>query len=187
MMRYVLIIAMVLVSACAEIPPVQTAVSLNSHPPSAFNVEGRMVVHVSQQGGALGFIWHHDAQSDILQFRSPLGQTLGVLTRDAGGATLLDQAGHVTKAGSIDELMSHWVGWSIPINSLADWIMGAADPHQVYVLRHDGLGNLQMQQLGWTITYLGWRYEQGTNLPNKLSVLGNDLTAKLIVSKWEWE
>ncbi|MDA8224329.1 MAG: lipoprotein insertase outer membrane protein LolB [Betaproteobacteria bacterium] len=177
-----------LLGGCAMQPPAPpvTSVALNDAPLPAFSIDGRLAMHAGKDSGQMSLHWRHTPQGDTVELYSPLGQTLGRLTRDASGASLTDSSQHTYYAHTLDSLSRQRLGWSLPFDGLADWVSGAAVPQQPYeVQRHAADAPLQMQQSGWTVTYLRWRMVGDRRLPDRIDLVGDGVRARLLVSQWQ--
>lgn len=156
---------------------------LNVRPPTSFTVDARLAVHTPNQSGQVALHWQHFPARDVLSFYSPLGQTLGVLTSDVQGAQWVDTDQHVQQGESVAALTQQWLGWSLPLQDLSFWVVGAPATGKTYVVAHQG-DTLQLTQSGWTVTYQRWGEVNGQALPDKLMFSGAGITGHWVVSHW---
>jgi outer membrane lipoprotein LolB len=173
-------------AGCASAPP-QVAVSgLNRVVQEKFELDGRMAVHYRNDNSSASIHWQHRPEIDNLTLSSPLGQTLTVLTRDAAGATLIDSGQKTYRAQNVAELTERLMGWQLPLESLAYWIVGHAAPGEPYQVHQDAeQGLTRLMQSGWVVTYSRWQQVGGVNLPNRLTVAGRGVEVKLVVGSWK--
>jgi len=111
-----------LLAACAGLPstPVET--------PPAFSLQGRVLIKARETAFSSGLRWEASAGEDELWLNAPLGQTLGHLKRDGGGAALTTADQTVYRAGSIESLTRRAFGWEMPVDGLRWWVLGRAAP-----------------------------------------------------------
>ena len=158
---------------------------LNARPLTVFALDGRIAVHYRDHTTLANLHWRHDAVSDTLTLSTPLGQTVAVLTRDSQGVTLTDNRQHIHSAPTMEDLTGQMLGWRLPLQNLAYWIVGSAMPDLPYRLQTEpATGALQLIQSDWLITYKRWTALAGTELPANLTVSGQDMTVRLVVSNW---
>jgi outer membrane lipoprotein LolB len=175
-----------LLASCASNPTSYFSDSLNTSPLTVFELDGRLAVHSTHESGQFWFHWTHDASHDKVTLYSPLGQVLGVLTRDAEGASLVDSSGKVRHADSVEFLSDKWMGWTFPLTELSYWVVGAPKPGVTFSVEHDRIHpeQLRLSQSGWEVTYLRWHQQGKYHLPDKLSFFDADISAKLVVNHW---
>src|SRR5262245_19080818 len=58
-------------------------------PDAAFEIAGRLTARHGAEAFAANFRWHHAGERDDLEFTSPLGQTVAVLSGDSQSVRLL--------------------------------------------------------------------------------------------------
>jgi outer membrane lipoprotein LolB len=112
----------VLLAACAGLP------APPSEAPPAFTLQGRVVIKGRDTAFSSGLRWQAGPDEDELWLNAPLGQTLGYLKRDGGGAALTTADQTVYRAGSIESLTRRAFGWELPVDGLRWWVLGRVAP-----------------------------------------------------------
>lgn len=126
--------------------------------------------------------WQHSAARDELQLRTPLGQTVARIVRDAAGVTLETPDEAPRTAADAETLTREVLGVSLPVAGLAWWVRGQADPARPAEWSPaDADPPVRLRQDGWTIDYQE-RFADG--LPRKLDASRGTLTLRLIIDQW---
>lgn len=121
---------------------------------SQFDIAGRLSARRGSDGVAANFSWKHTRADDRLDVIAPLGQTLARLSGDASGVRL-ERPGEAAVAFSDWDALTRTVfGTAIPVNGLAYWVVGVADPRATYGIERDDAGRPSvLRQQGWEIVY----------------------------------
>lgn len=179
-MRCGLLGALVLLAACAPLPPQPPA----SPQLAAYRMEGRLSVRSAEQSFSGGIVWQRlGAQQEIL-LRSPLGQGIAEMRLGPSGASLTDSAGQVHQAVDGEALLQQAIGVALPLSGLGYWLRGQPDPARPFMGVADGQG-------GWAVLEQdGWRIEYGASagggLPSRLVARhGELLEIRLVVDAWQ--
>ncbi len=113
-----------LLAGCASVPASAPAVAAGGP------WSGRLALQVkdqpSQSFSAL-FELKGTAQAGELTLSTPIGSTLAVVAWASGSATLRSN-GQVRQAESVDALVAHATGTTIPVAALFDWLRGIDTP-----------------------------------------------------------
>ncbi|MGK0673682.1 MAG: lipoprotein insertase outer membrane protein LolB [Halothiobacillaceae bacterium] len=196
--RTLLFGGLLLLSGCATAPLIETETKTDPHRLSLWQehqallrqierwyAEGRAAILAQGTGGQIAFDWQREPGQQLLNIRTPLGQSAMRLIQNAQGVVLVDHEG-VIHQGSDGEAMLHEVlGWSVPLDVMHTWLLGLpASPDDAYTL--DDLGRLrQMQSNGWRIDYQRYTLVNGIPLPSRMELTRADLTLRLIVDRWK--
>lgn len=140
-------------AGCASVP---------GAPPTGLehSVTGRFSVSAQGNGhsdnGAGRFRLTTAGPTLTLDLSTPLGTTLARLERDAQGVRLTaprDNGAMTTMQGLDPEaLLQEAFGWAIPVDGLADWVVGRPAPASAAQVQRDAAGNVRtIEQSGWTI------------------------------------
>lgn len=162
---------------------------------NTLEAEGRLSVRYERNGreeaSHVGFQWSQQPEHLIVTLRSPLGQTMAVLTVRPGEATL-SQSGEPTRsAPDIDSLANEALGWPLPIGGLADWLQG-------YVRTPDGRRTAIPAEPasfdaadGWKLAYGEWqtgsdgaRYPRRIDLSRQTQAAG-PVTLRIVIDSWQ--
>jgi outer membrane lipoprotein LolB len=122
MKRWLLALLLAFLAAgCASPPRATPASDVAAGPWSgrlALQVEGNQ-----SQSFSAGFELKGNPQSGELTLSSPLGGTFAILTWAPGSATLRS-GGQTREFESVDALVAHATGSTIPVAALFDWLRG---------------------------------------------------------------
>jgi outer membrane biogenesis lipoprotein LolB/tetratricopeptide (TPR) repeat protein len=119
--------------------------------------DGRFAVKVSgkdsKNGGSGAFTLSHEAQTDILDIRSPMGGAMGKITINASGAKLED-GDKIFEAHDADALLQSYTGLPLPARGLSKWLNGEARiGAPASIERDDKLRAQKIIQDGWTMAF----------------------------------
>ncbi len=142
---------------------------------SDFNISGRFIIKQPNKNNYGNFTWSKSDESEVLDFNSPIGQTVAEIIIESGIATLYTGSESYT-AESFNDIMQKQLGFVLPISYLHYWIQGTPLPNEPMDAQLiDGF-----VQLGWKVEYLQWI----DNIhPEIVQCTKNDLIIKLLV-KW---
>jgi len=141
---------------------------------SGFDISGRFIIKTASKNNSGNFTWTKDTESEDLEFRTPLGQTVAkILINESGIATLYTRDDSYTGDDLTDEMQDEF-GFTLPLDSLHYWVQGIAIPTEstTQTLK-DGF-----VQSGWNIEYLEW---QDPTHPHILRCTNGDYEIKLLV------
>ena len=156
--RLLLLAAALMLAACAA-PLVQPGEAL---PPRTsvrdFSLEARFSVAQDAERHSGRLSWRHRSEGDELQIASPFGQTVAEISIDAGRARLVTSDRRVFEAPDVQQLTREVLGYSLPINRLADWVLARDGSSSASAGARDRFGRpLAIEAEGWQISY---DYEQ---------------------------
>lgn len=152
-----------------------------------FELSGRLAVRYDDQGFSGNVRWEHGgaAALDQIFLNSPLGQTVALLERDAGGVTLVaDQQTY--RAADAESLTRDVLGWTLPLAGLEHWVLGRVAPDSTpTVAERDDSGRLiRLTQNAWQITFTRFAEAPHRALPSRINLQYGTLEIKLIVDDW---
>jgi outer membrane lipoprotein LolB len=152
-----------------------------------FDVAGRLSARHGVDAFSASFRWHHAGERDQLEFASPLGQTVAMLSGDAQGVRLQAADGRTLTAGDWVALTEKGLGWRLPVDGLASWIQGAPRAGAPFSgeAGEDGRATL-LRQDGWTIVYLAYAPdENAVQRPSRMTLSYPDVELRLAVDSWQ--
>ena len=119
--------------------------------------DGRFAVKISgkdsKNGGSGAFTLSHEAQTDVLDIRNPMGGAMAKITINASGAKLED-GDKIFEAHDADALLRSYTGLPLPARGLSKWLNGEARVGApASIERDDKLRAQKMIQDGWTMTF----------------------------------
>ncbi len=193
----VLAAAAVLLSACATVPepaPVtdpqrvwqerQVRLSRLAH----WTAAGRIALRAEDEGATLSLHWEQLGDAYQIRLNAPLGGGAVEITGDAGRVVLRSSEGEGPwTAASPEALLRERLGWSVPLEGLRYWILGAAEPGvavQNVVLDADGRPE-RLSQLGWEVHYANYRPFGAYELPTRLFLNNARVSARIVVHRWD--
>lgn len=148
---------------------------------------GRLAIKSSGDSWSARLRWNQVGDTYRIWLSSPLGQGLVELEGEPGHVRMRTAENETFTARRPEELMHRQVGWEVPLEGLRYWILGRNEPGApVRSLELDQAGRLaRLDQAGWRISYLRYGDFDGLQLPTRLELSNQRLSAKLIVSHWQ--
>jgi outer membrane lipoprotein LolB len=153
---------------------------------------GRFAVQYPDQTGetrnAYGnFDWRETGETVTLQLRSPLGQTLAVVTSSPASATLELPDKPPLTASDVSTLMQNALGFALPVEGLRYWLQPSAAPTSQAQTEQDPQNATRLRQIdqdGWTIDYLAYADAPATGVKRvNLSRQEPPLEIKLVLDQ----
>lgn len=150
-----------------------------------FAIKGRIGVQTDGKGFSGGLDWQHDDKLDILALYSPLGGQVASIEKTVERVTLTDAKGQQISAVNTDELTQKTLGWQLPLNGLADWVLGRPTQSLIQSSAWDSEGHLiNLKQDDWEIEYQDYLNYEGYFLPRKIWLKNNKVRLKLAIEQW---
>ena len=152
-------------AGCAALP--EGAVALPREAVRDYSIDARFTLRydAKQYAGRLG--WSHAKDHDELLLSSPFGQGMAEIVRDADGVRLTAADGQIHRAATAEALTREVLGYPLPVDDLADWLLGRGAGSRV---ERDPQGRPQrMWQGGWRIDY-EYDNEDPQALPAQLAI-----------------
>lgn len=170
--------SLLLLSGCASWYDVNVAQPASYHQPlnldESYNISGRFSIVTPQKDYYGNFNWQHESQNDVLDFMSPLGNTVAQIRVESNIASL-NNGNQEYSGQNLDSMMQEQLGFTLPIAYLHYWIQGVPLPQ--YPVQ-DKLAS-GFSQLAWQVEYLQW---QDQNHPQIVQVSKPDLRIKLVIN-----
>lgn len=153
---------------------------------SGWTLQGRLAIRNADDGGSGSLRWREGPDGSRMDFHGTLGRGAWRLDADGAGAELELADGSLYRAETVSELVRDQLGWDIPVDALAWWVLGLEAPGDPYSRRLGEDGTLEfLSQDGWDIEFGRYRDFGGVSLPLKLEARQADRTVKLAVRDWE--
>ena len=184
MRAVLLMLSVILVTACAVAPPSPSIDVPARSTLSAFSLEGRFSLRNDDRNYAGRLSWRHAGGGDQVLLSSPLGQGLAEIVSDANGARLTTSDGKVYAAVDAETLTRDVLGYPLPLAQLTDWVRGRlrdADDSTV-----DAFGRPLSQTAAlWRIEY-GYENDDPAAPPNRIFAerVGGGLELRLRIDEW---
>lgn len=155
-------------------------------PLDAWQISGKLGIRSQQESGSAVLFWLQRQDYFDIRLSGPLGQGSTRLTGRQGAASLEIANRGTFQANSAQALMQEQLGWSLPVENLLWWVRGLPAPHSKSQVTLDNNSLLaQLEQDNWLIEYLGYRSENGLQLPERIKLSGAGLNITLVVKEWQ--
>lgn len=177
-----------LVSCAATRERPMAPVAITDAPISHFELSGRLAVRYDDQGFSGNVRWQHgagDASADQIHLNSPLGQTVALLERNAGGFVLIADR-KTYRAADAESLTREVLGWTLPLTGLEHWVLGRVAPGSApAVVDRDDSGRLtRLTQNAWQIAFPRYAEPPQDRLPARIDLQYGTVEIKLIIDEW---
>lgn len=161
--------------------------ALSGHP--RWSLQGRVALSNGHDGGSGRLDWQQDGDHFEVSLSAPITRQSWRLSGDAHTAQLDGMAGGPRSGSSAETLLRETTGWVIPVQALAAWVRGMADPDlPAATLVYGTDGHLsRLQQSGWTIDYTRWQAtaELDTDMPARLDASRDAARVRLVIDQWQ--
>ena len=133
--------------------------------------------------------WRQTRDSYLVRFMGPLGVGLFEVEGTAGGVEARFPGGRSAGAASPEVLLEREIGWSVPLQGLRYWVLGAPAPDgPAPKLEFDDHGRLaRLQQAGWTVVYERYGGLDDLALPERIRFSSESVDATVVVRRWKAE
>ncbi|WP_233804176.1 lipoprotein insertase outer membrane protein LolB [Paraburkholderia sp. HP33-1] len=187
--------AVVALAGCASVKPRGPSTSNAATEVTAQtsrSYQGRFAVQYNDQNGqqrnAYGnFSWQETGDTVTLQLRSPLGQTLAIVTSSPASATLELPNRQPLTADNVSTLMQNALGFALPVEGLRYWLQPSPAPTSRAETEKDPEQPSRLKQItqdGWTIDYLAYADAPATGVKRlNLSRSEPPLDIKLVLDQ----
>jgi outer membrane lipoprotein LolB len=161
----------VALAACSSLPRGSAGQALTAAQLESFQLSGRVNLRVEKEAFPGRVRWSHAPSRDELWFYSPVGSAVAHLVQDQQGALLAADV----------------LGWDLPLAGLPYWVRGLPWPAaEAAKEQRDAQGRLsQLEQAGWTVSYLAWAGNGAQSLPAKLDLQGERMRLRLLIERWD--
>ncbi|EDZ99996.1 outer membrane lipoprotein LolB [Burkholderia sp. H160] len=187
--------ALVALAGCASVKPQgpstsNAATELTAQTSRSY--QGRFAVQYNDQNGqqrnAYGnFSWQETGDTVTLQLRSPLGQTMAIVTSSPASATLELPNRPPLTADNVSTLMQNALGFTLPVEGLRYWLQPSPAPTSRAQTEKDPEQPSRLKQItqdGWTIDYLAYADAPATGVKRlNLSRSEPPLDIKLVLDQ----
>lgn len=188
-----LVPALFLLSACAQLPPPTHAHLLLPAKQRAqvlasvqrWTATGQASLRGPRGSQSFGFVWQQQPHGERLSILGPLGNTVAELHEDGRQAMLLEANGKKLTASNMSILLDRVLGVELPVQELPGWLLGIPPPGQVS--GYDAAGLPERAHWGvWQLQYLRYEAVGGLRMPALLQATGpNGLRLRIAVGNWQ--
>lgn len=188
-------------SACAWRPPREALPAIEGSPAAhqaarvsqlealpAWSLSGRVAVSSGKDGGSGRIEWKQAGVRYDVALSAPVTRQSWRVTGGEGEAVLEGLSGGPRTGPDAGELVFQATRWRIPVDALADWLMGAAHADGAVHFGPDGRVD-RIDEAGWVVTYQEWQRPDGTSidLPGRIEATRGDARVRLVVDQWSLE
>jgi outer membrane lipoprotein LolB len=146
---------------------------------------GRLAVSSDRDSGTGNVTWTQDGDHYAFEMRAPITGRSFRLTGGPDGALLEGLDGGPQRGANAESLMQRVLGWDVPLDELRAWVLGvrASGTTSQMNFGDDHLLS-ELQQDGWTVTYLTWDTTRQPPLPTLIRAEKAPFKVKLVVQSW---
>ena len=147
---------------------------------------GTAVVRSGAEASRVTVRWRQTTDSYHLRFTARLGVGLFELEGSQGGVEARFSDGRRVQGASPEAVLEQELGWSVPLEGLRHWIVGAPAPGgTAATMQFDGHGRLAaLEQAGWNVTYVEYGGLHDLALPTRIRFVGESVEATVDVRRW---
>ena len=133
--------------------------------------------------------WHQARDAYHLRFMGPLGVGLFEIEGSPAGVEARYPNGRRSSADSPEMLLEQEIGWTVPLQGLRYWLVGAPAPDSpTSKMEIDDQGRLaRLEQAGWTVVYERYRELDDLALPGRVRFSNESVDATVVVRRWKSE
>jgi outer membrane lipoprotein LolB len=195
-LRFLAVLAPLLLAACATQQVVrnvgdaasvaqQTSREQQLAKVDHWTLVGRLAVSSDRDSGTGNVTWTQQGDHYAFEFRTPITGRSFRLTGDPSGALLEGVEGGPQHGPDAESLMQRTLGWDVPIDELRAWMLGMrAQGTAAQMSFGDNHLLSQLQQDGWTVSYLTWDTTRQPPLPTLIRAEKAPFKVKLVVQTW---
>ncbi|WP_168171497.1 lipoprotein insertase outer membrane protein LolB [Lacimicrobium sp. SS2-24] len=181
-------VLLLLLFGCATRPPTYQPVNAVQHQASLkklknWHVRGKLAFRSEQDKFSANLNWQQQNQQFNVNLSSFLGTNILVLEKHDNRVELQydDEHYYHTNAG---ELLYDLLGWTIPVESISQWVKGQASPNAQLEFSDDGLISTLKTRDGWVVRYSDYRATDGILLPHDIRLNTGSNSIKIRVDAW---
>ena len=147
---------------------------------------GSLAVRSGGEASQVAIRWRQERDAYFLRLTAPFGAGLLDVEGSAAGVEARFADGRRARAASPEALLEREIGWSMPLEALRYWIVGAPAPGGAPArIELDGRGRLaRLEQAGWTVIYERYAALPDLALPDRIRLSNAAVTAAVAVRRW---
>lgn len=175
-----------IISACSNTPKQTIIPPKNVESISQWQATGRVGIRTSQDAISGNFNWQHDPQGFSLVISGPFGQGTTKISQGDDQLVTLEYKDIKDTGTDPQRLLEKHFGWQFPVNQIAYWARGIAEPNSAAAFNYNVESQLleEITQDGWQVSYKEYSQVQGLPLPRKLQAVKSPFRVNLIISDW---
>lgn len=182
-------IVILLISACATRPVPQYSVNAQNHQKQLqqiknWQIRGKLAFRSEQEKFSANLSWRQQDDDFRLNLSSFLGTNILLLEKHQG-LVELQYDDNLYQHISAAQLLYELLGWTIPVESISQWIKGQASAEASAEFSDNGL-LLRLQTTdGWVVSYSDYRQTGKALLPHQISLQAGPNKIKIRVDAWQ--
>jgi len=181
-----IVIILLLISGCQSLPSKSDSCrQFKDSPGTSFQFNGKMAVSDGAEGGSGRLTWQQQSNFVETLFKGPMSQGSWLLTETESEAIMLVDNRETYTANKAEQLVSDFIGWSVPWQALKSWIKGRPLQSNRAEVQFAANGKTIYEQ-GWQINYDQYRSYPDACLPHSITASKDSYRIKLIISSWQW-
>lgn len=185
-MRWLLIAAALLLSACSTLqpPPAGPDTQLQGRLGPNWLFEGKAGIRQGAHADSASIDWRQQGEQFEIRLSGPLGQGGMQIEGGPDGVNMqVSGEAETYRAATPEGVMQQALGWHLPVSQARFWVQGRPDPDYPFspLTGTDGF-----EQLGWRIDIQ--RLTQISDLlvlPTRLEFSYDDLRIRLVIREWQ--
>ena len=133
--------------------------------------------------------WRQTRDAYHLRFTGPLGVGLFEIEGSPAGVEARYPNSRRSSADSPEMLLEQEIGWTLPLQGLRYWLVGAPAPDSATSkMEIDDQGRLtHLEQSGWTVVYERYGELDDLALPERVRFSSGSVDATVVVRRWKSE
>ena len=148
-----------------------------------WQVRGRVAIQGPEESGQVRVRWEQTRGRSHMVVSNPFGQTLLDVEHGTGGLRVRDDRGATYRGWDARLVLRRRLGWWVPIERLAHWILGTGAERAPQAL--DASGRPRKLKAGpWRVAFQAYSRVEGVWLPRRLEVHRDGISLRLHVDSW---
>ncbi len=197
MKQFSILILTLVLSACVGLPVSPPSAELDqawagrqqqlSAAHLRWKLSGRIAAHNDTEAWNASILWRQGEDDYDVNIIAPLNSDSLRLYGNSAGVTMKLPNGRIRTADTAEQLLSHQLGWQLPVEGMRYWVFGLPQPGGGDTRPQlDAHGRLAaLKQAGWEITYDSYLRVGDLDLPRKIYLSRPRMELKIIIDRWE--
>jgi len=150
---------------------------------------GKLALRSEGQAWAATLYWRQSGEDYQIRLTGPFGGGGLQIEGDPSTVQVRTADNEVYTATNPEALLYQHVGWHMPLAGLRYWILGRVAPNALTEKVFIDVGGrlVRFNQLGWQVNYYDYRDIDNLEMPRKISLENNQVTASVLISRWTLE
>lgn len=152
-----------------------------------WNLNGRIAISLEKDNRSASLSWRQNGQDYVIRIIGPFGRGTLELAGNREGVTMHDADNQLLQARDPETLLTHYLGWQVPLTGLNFWIRGLPDPGMAIktLLLNEQAQISKLSQADWQINYGRYMQAGELSLPQKLVLQNQQLKVKVFIRLWD--